>query len=244
VRSLALWYVLRQLLEFDVLFISELTQIVNKLQTVLVLAVAAICRLLDLGILQSNGSLLLAVKALEQSSLHLGVDLTRSDDNTSETNESVYVSRAQVFDLCQLVKVLDAHHQPVSPGLPDGFLALAVAVFHKEFLVEAFENEVEATDHLGGKVDKLVVELPVVLLQMGPLHLKYVLLQNLQLVQLTPVNLLPNWLLVVEGLDLLKVHDEVLQSIDDVFAVDVGPVDDSDLVTREGVCLLDVLRSS
>ena len=119
-----------------------------------------------------------------------------------------------------------------------------MAVLDEELLVEAFEDKVEAADHLGGKVDELVVELPIVLLQVGPLNFKDVLLQDLQLVQLAPVDLLPNRLLVLEGLDLFEVHDEVLEGVDDVFAVDIGPVNDPYLVAGQRVGLLDVLRSS
>ena len=42
----------------------------------------------------------------------------------------------------------------------------------------------------------------------------------------------------------LKVHYEVLERRDDTLAVDIGAIDDPNLVTRERVCLLDVLRSA
>lgn len=51
-----------------------------------------------------------------------------------------------------------------------------MTVFNKEPFVETFEDKIEAADHFGGKVDKLIVELSVMLLQMRSLDLENVLL--------------------------------------------------------------------
>ena len=54
-----------------------------------------------------------------------------------------------------------------------------MAVFYEILFVECFEDKVKATDHLGGKVDELIVELSIVLLQMSALYLEYVPLHHL-----------------------------------------------------------------
>lgn len=106
-----------------------------------------------------------------------------------------------------------------------------MAVLHKELFVETLEHIVEAADHFSWEVDELIVDLPVVLLQVSPLHLEDASLQDLQLVELTAVDLFTDRLLPFNQFDLLEGEDEVLEGIDDVLAVYVGPVDDSDIVT-------------
>lgn len=90
-RGLAFGHEFRQLLKLDVLFIGEVAVLVDDLESLPLLAIGARFGLLDLGVLQLDGDFCLALKALEHGSLHFGEDLAASDDNSSETDEPVYV---------------------------------------------------------------------------------------------------------------------------------------------------------
>jgi len=57
-----------------------------------------------------------------------------------------------------------------------------MAVLYEEAFVQTFEYIIKATYHLGGKVDELIENFSVVLFEMGPLHLKDVVLIELQFV--------------------------------------------------------------
>lgn len=116
-----------------------------------------------------------------------------------------------------------------------------MAVLDKEAFIETFEHVVEAADHLGGKVDELVKNLPVVLLEMRPLHLENGVLQQLELIQLAFVNLLALHAPLIHSIH-LEVHDKVLKVADDLLRVNVGSVDHSHFFALERICLLYVLR--
>lgn len=68
--------------------------------------------------------------------------------------------------------MLDAHHKSVPSLLTLSFLWLWVAVLNEEALVEVLKDVVEEWDHLYGKVDELIIELSIVVLEVGALHFK------------------------------------------------------------------------
>jgi hypothetical protein len=80
-----------------------------------------------------------------------------------------------------------------------------------------------------------------VLLEVRPLHFEDGALENFQFVELAAVDLFADGFFAFESLDLFEVEDEVFEGVEDVFAVDVGAVDDSDVVAGEGVGFLHVL---
>ena len=69
-------------------------------------------------------------------------------------------------------------------------------------------------------------------LQMSPLHFKNKPFQDLELVQLTPVNFFRHKFSIFSLLHFFKVHNEVLKSVNDMFTVDVGSINDSNLITH------------
>ena len=116
-----------------------------------------------------------------------------------------------------------------------------MTLLYEEPLVETLDGGVKEADHFGGKVDELIVKFSVVLLQMRALHLENVLFQHLEIGELAHVDLFPYGFILIEGLDHLEVHDEVLEGVIDLAIVDVGAVEDAHVLTGHGVGILDVV---
>lgn len=78
---------------------------------------------------------------------------------------------------------------------------------------------------------------------MSSLHLEYVFLHNLELIELIPVNFFADCWAITKLHD-LKIHDEVFECGYDMFGINVCAIDDSYIVAGQRVCLLNVLRSA
>ena len=87
--SLALWHVFWQLLDLYKLLIGELTVFMHKKKCLAGLTTGTNFRLLHFSINEINGNFSLALDTLECSSFHFRINLTASDHNSSERNESV-----------------------------------------------------------------------------------------------------------------------------------------------------------
>ncbi len=57
-----------------------------------------------------------------------------------------------------------------------------MAVFDKEPFIETFEDKVKTADHLGGKVNELIVKFSIVLLEMSSHYFETILLKQLDLI--------------------------------------------------------------
>ena len=117
-----------------------------------------------------------------------------------------------------------------------------MTLLNEEPLVETLDGGVKEADHFGGKVDELIVKFSVVFLQMRALHLESVLLQHLEVGKLAHIDLLSYGLFLIKGLNNFKVHDEVLKGVGDLPTVDIGAVEDSQVLTRHGVSILNMVR--
>ena len=117
-----------------------------------------------------------------------------------------------------------------------------MTLFNEESFVEALDGGVKEADHFGGKVDKLIVKFSVIFLQMRALHLESVLLQHLEIGELAHVDLLSYGFFLIKGLNHFKVHDEVLECVGDLPTVDIGTVENSQVLTRHGVGILNMMR--
>jgi hypothetical protein len=230
-RSLSFWHVLGQLLELDVLFVSELAQVVHKLQGGTVSAMTTLSGFLNLRVLQNDLRVFPTMSAPEQSLFHFRIYLRTPNNYPSKADQTVDVARPQILDLSQFIKILDSHHKTFLLQQSLGFVGVVDALVQdEELLVESLERVVEQTDHFGGKVDELVVEFAVVLLQMSALHLENVPFRQLQVVQLIPVDLLSHRIAIDQAGD-FEVHDEVLQTTADVLHRNVGAINHAGLVT-------------
>ena len=243
-RSLTLRNEFWKFLEFDVLLIGKLAKIVNKFETVFVVAVFTICWLLNFSILQCYRDFTLTICASEKGSFHLGIHFRCSYYNSSKANEPVDVFRTKIFDLGEFIQFFYSHHQLVPSQLSFKFLALTVTIVQKHSFVQAFQNEVKVANHLGGKVNKLVIQFSVMLLQVSALNLKGVLLEQFQVVKLHLIDLFTNGFSIFKCPHYLKVHHKVLKSRKNTFAVDIGPIDNSNFVACQRICLLDMLWSA
>lgn len=119
-----------------------------------------------------------------------------------------------------------------------------MTVFDEEAFVEAFEDDIEEIDHLGGKVDELIVKFSVVFFDMYALHFKYDFFHEFQLVKLSHVDFFTLVHSVIGSPDNFKVEDKVFQSAPYMFSADIGPIEEAIVITCERVCFLDVLRSA
>lgn len=118
-----------------------------------------------------------------------------------------------------------------------------MAILDEETFVEALEYKIKATDHLSGKVDELVVEFSVVLFKMCSLNFEYIFFEYLELIELIPVYFFADYWAFAQ-LHQFKIHDEVFECVDDMLGIDIGAVDDSDIVAGQRVGLLNVLRGA
>jgi hypothetical protein len=137
--------------------------------------------------------------------------------------------------------VFDTHHKAVPPLLAFGFLGFGVTVLDEEAFIQILEDEVEEGDHLDREVDKLVVELSIVILEVGALHFEDGALEQLELVQLVAVDELGDGLTLLHP-GVLEVQDEPLEGVDHLLHRYIGAVDDSHVIAGLRVGVLHVLR--
>lgn len=87
-----------QLLEFDVLFVSESAQIVLQLHTIPVVATNTHSGLTYPRVLQLNLHHVPALRTAEAPSLHLGMDIRHAYHDTSDCHQSTYLIGIQFLD--------------------------------------------------------------------------------------------------------------------------------------------------
>ena len=102
VGSLSLRHILWQFLKFNVLFVCELTEVVDQFEGIFVFAVIAVGRLLYSWVLKNNVSLLIAVRTFEMSCFHLRIYFWCSYYYSSKLNKAVNVLGPKVFYFSQL----------------------------------------------------------------------------------------------------------------------------------------------
>jgi hypothetical protein len=160
---LAFWHVLGYLLKFYELFVSEFTEVMNDLKRVSGLAFEACLWFAYLCIVEHNSDQIITLDTPEGSPFHFGHNIGRPDNDSPEGNEFIDRLRSNIPHNLDIAEFGDSNHEFIH------FIELVDLLLFVKLLIDVLllehvlDHAIKAHDHLRGEVDKLIIQVHIVL---------------------------------------------------------------------------------
>ena len=245
-RCLAFGDTLGSLLALDVLLVGEDTCVEVWLESITLLAVDTVSRLLDASHLDRSLFLSEALSASEMRLLHLRDDITITDHDTSERHEFLDVVGSKFANAEDFTEVVRANlddlivAELIIVHVVIILLVLSTNVVHVKLLKDLRYDEIENGDDIRRVVLDLSVKHLIELEDVVAIDVEHVSIQLSHFLQLLDVVwsllILLVVLIIVIILDLLKVVDEVFEFHLDIACVDVRAPENLGMRAHLSVC--------